>query len=123
MKREGIMSKKYSFYLSVALIIAVLAANMGFVAEKEVLVASAAEQERALEVGEVNVVPLHVTGPAEERLNLVIFGDGYTVDEMDKFRERMWTGIKTSSGVSNLSEATAMYFTCTWLKRPRKILV
>ncbi|MEH7347178.1 M64 family metallopeptidase [Bacillus sp. JJ1532] len=28
-----------------------------------------------------------VSGPAEERLNLFILGDGYTSEEMDKFRE------------------------------------
>ncbi|MFS0862362.1 M64 family metallopeptidase [Fredinandcohnia sp. 179-A 10B2 NHS] len=38
-----------------------------------------------LAVGDVNIVPLQVTGPADQRLNLIIFGDGYTVDEMDKF--------------------------------------
>ncbi|WP_340084141.1 M64 family metallopeptidase [Siminovitchia sp. FSL H7-0308] len=40
-----------------------------------------------LEVGDVNIVPLQVTGPASERLNLIILGDGYTADEMDKFHE------------------------------------
>lgn len=35
----------------------------------------------------IKVVPLQVTGPAEDRLNLIIFGDGYTAEEMDKFRE------------------------------------
>lgn len=40
-----------------------------------------------LKVGDVNVIPLQVSGPAEERLNLIIFGDGYTADEMDKFHE------------------------------------
>ena len=32
------------------------------------------------------VVPLQVTGPPTERLNLLIFGDGYTAAEMPKFR-------------------------------------
>src|SRR5687768_8513785 len=32
------------------------------------------------------IVPLQVTGPATERLNLLIFGDGYTAAEMPKFR-------------------------------------
>jgi hypothetical protein len=32
------------------------------------------------------VVPLQVTGPPGERLNLLVFGDGYTAAEMPKFR-------------------------------------
>ena len=32
------------------------------------------------------VVPLQVTGPPTERLNLLVFGDGYTAAEMPKFR-------------------------------------
>src|SRR5690625_539295 len=42
--------------------------------------------KKDIELGDVNVVPLQVTGPAKDRLNLIIFGDGYTADEMDKFR-------------------------------------
>src|SRR5690625_1038882 len=42
--------------------------------------------KKNIELGDVNVVPLQVTGPAKDRLNLIIFGDGYTADEMDKFR-------------------------------------
>jgi hypothetical protein len=80
------MLKKYSFYLSIVFVIGILIADMGFVAEGGATT-SAAEQDRKLEVGDVNIIPLQVTGPAEERLNLIIFGDGYTVDEMDKFRE------------------------------------
>jgi len=44
-------------------------------------------EENNLKAGDVNVVPLQETGPADERLNLIIFGDGYTADEMDKFHE------------------------------------
>ena len=61
--------------------------DMGFVAEIRGQTASAAEQEQKIKVGDVNIVPLQVTGPADERLNLVIFGDGYTADEMDKFHK------------------------------------
>lgn len=32
------------------------------------------------------VVPLQVTGPANERLNLLVLGDGYTAEEMPRFR-------------------------------------
>src|SRR3954468_20941931 len=35
------------------------------------------------------IVPLQVTGPASERLNLVILGDGYTAAEMQKFRDQV----------------------------------
>jgi len=36
-------------------------------------------------VGSATVVPLQVTGPASNRFDLVIVGDGYTADEQDKF--------------------------------------
>jgi hypothetical protein len=35
------------------------------------------------------IVPLQVTGPTSERLNLVILGDGYTAAEMQKFRDQV----------------------------------
>jgi IgA peptidase M64 len=35
------------------------------------------------------VVPLQVTGPPQQRLNLVVLGDGYTAAEMPKFREQV----------------------------------
>src|SRR5262245_35515982 len=38
------------------------------------------------EPGTATVVPIQVTGPPAERLNLVIMGDGYQFGEMDKFR-------------------------------------
>ena len=38
-----------------------------------------------LEVGEANLVPLQVTGTARLYVYLMILGDGYTADEMDKF--------------------------------------
>src|SRR3954447_10454574 len=36
-------------------------------------------------VGSATVVPIQVTGPAANRFNLVIAGDGYTESEQDKF--------------------------------------
>lgn len=39
------------------------------------------------DVGSATVVPLQVTGPPEERLNLIILGDGYTAEEMQQFRD------------------------------------
>ena len=40
----------------------------------------------AQEPGSATVVPLQITGPPSERLNLVIMGDGYQADELDEFR-------------------------------------
>ena len=40
----------------------------------------------AQEPGSATVVPIQVTGPPSERLNLVIMSDGYQADEIDKFR-------------------------------------
>ena len=40
----------------------------------------------AQEPGSATVVPIQVTGPPSERLNLVIMSDGYQADELDKFR-------------------------------------
>ena len=40
----------------------------------------------AQEVGSATVVPLQITGPPSERLNLVIMGDGYQAAELDDFR-------------------------------------
>ncbi|MEO3930428.1 M64 family metallopeptidase [Micromonosporaceae bacterium B7E4] len=37
------------------------------------------------EVGSARLVPLQVTGPASERLNLILLGDGYTAAELPKF--------------------------------------
>ncbi|SDJ56952.1 IgA Peptidase M64 [Nonomuraea maritima] len=39
------------------------------------------------DVGSATVVPVQVTGPPEERLNLIILGDGYTAEEMQQFRD------------------------------------
>ena len=41
----------------------------------------------AQEVGDVTVVPIQVTGPASERLNLVILCDGYQAHEMQQCRD------------------------------------
>ena len=47
---------------------------------------SAAPTAAAQEVGSATVVPLQITGPPGERLNLVVMGDGYQADELDEFR-------------------------------------
>jgi hypothetical protein len=41
------------------------------------------------EVGSARLVPWQITGPASERLNLVLLGDGYTAAELPKFREQV----------------------------------
>src|ERR1700755_132891 len=40
-------------------------------------------------VGSATVVPIQVTGPAANRFNLVIAGDGYTASEQDKFMQQV----------------------------------
>ena len=37
--------------------------------------------------GDATVVPLQITGPPADRLNLVVMGDGYTASQMQKFRD------------------------------------
>lgn len=79
------MSKKWlSLLSSIIFSIALLISGTGFTIKD-----AKAEQPDAatadLQVGDVRVVPLQVTGPAKDRLNLIIFGDGYTASEMDKF--------------------------------------
>jgi hypothetical protein len=44
------------------------------------------ERVSAQELPPNRVVPLQVTGPADQRLNLLVFGDGYTAEEMPQFR-------------------------------------
>ncbi len=39
--------------------------------------------------GSATVVPIQVTGPPDQRLNLLILGDGYTAGEMQKFRDQV----------------------------------
>jgi hypothetical protein len=41
------------------------------------------------QVGSATVVPLQVTGPPQQRLNLVVLGDGYTAADMPKFRAQV----------------------------------
>ncbi len=48
-----------------------------------------ATQVQAAAPGDATVVPLQVTGPPSERLNLVVLGDGYTAADMPKFREQV----------------------------------
>ena len=50
---------------------------------------AAAQGDAEPVVGSATLVPIQVTGPAEQRLNLVVLGDGYTAAEMDKFREQV----------------------------------
>lgn len=44
---------------------------------------------QTLEAGDVTVVPLQITGPPQDRLNLVVLGDGYTAEELPEFREQV----------------------------------
>jgi hypothetical protein len=54
-----------------------------------VAAAPARAQIPATGVGSATVVPVQVTGPAANRFNLVIAGDGYTEAEQDKFMQQV----------------------------------
>ena len=58
-----------------AVLIALRAVGLLVLAVESVPEASAAP-------GDATVVPLQITGPPAERLNLVVMGDGYTASEM-----------------------------------------
>lgn len=61
-------------------------------------VAISAEQPASAEqVASVAVIPLHVSGPSENRFDIVILGDGYTTGELDLFHQHAaekWEVIK-----------------------------
>ena len=57
------------------------------IAAAGVIAALAPGTARAQEVGSATVVPIQITGPPSERLNLVILGDGYTASEQQAFRD------------------------------------
>ena len=80
-KKNSFLTKMFTIVFLIP-ILALSAEKIGMIQTLSVL-----GDEKKQEVGDVNIVPLQVTGPAEDRLNLIIFGDGYTADEMDKFRE------------------------------------
>ncbi|WP_163971883.1 M64 family metallopeptidase [Oceanobacillus halotolerans] len=80
------MFKRRAGIISSLLVLTLLFSNLGFIESNLGIQEASTVSGEELEVGDVNIVPLQVTGPADERLNLVIFGDGYTPDEMDKFR-------------------------------------
>src|SRR5262245_20725108 len=49
------------------------------------VLAAGAPSPAHTEVGTVTVIPFEVTGPPTQRLNMVVFGDGYLEGEMAKF--------------------------------------
>ena len=57
------------------------------IAAAGVIAAVAPGAAGAQEVGSATVVPIQITGPPAERLNLVILGDGYTAGEQQEFRD------------------------------------
>lgn len=79
------MLKRKSLLSTIILSIALLISGTGFTVEDVKAQAPPASAAAELQIGDVKVVPLQVTGPAKDRLNLIIFGDGYTAKEMDKF--------------------------------------
>ena len=64
-----------------------IAAAAGVVGLMGALLTGAVPSAAVDEVGSATVVPLQVTGPPEDRLNLIILGDGYTAEEMQQFRD------------------------------------
>ena len=60
--------------------------KLAVVAAAALVAALGAPAAGAQEPGSATVVPLQITGPPDERLNLVIMGDGYQADELDEFR-------------------------------------
>ena len=51
-----------------------------------VIIASPANAEEVTPLPAPNVVPIQVTGPATDRLNLIVLGDGYQADQQSIFR-------------------------------------
>src|SRR5699024_10045156 len=80
-KKNSFLTKMFTIVFLIP-ILALSAEKIGMIQTLSVL-----GDEQKSEVEDVNIIPLQETGPAEDRLNLIIFGDGYTADEMDKFRE------------------------------------
>src|ERR1700754_4767029 len=66
--------------------LAVLAAVAGILAIGPASVASAQGPPPPLPLPEPKVVPIQVTGPPAQRLNLIILGDGYQWDQQSIFR-------------------------------------
>lgn len=59
------------------------------------------------ELAEADAFPLHVTGPSENRFDIVIIGDGYTAGQMDLFHQHAaakWDTIKTSEPFASYTE-------------------
>src|SRR6201991_4048855 len=65
--------------------LAVLAAVAGILAIGPASVASAQGPPPPLPLPEPKVVPIQVTGPPSQRLNLIILGDGYQWDQQSLF--------------------------------------
>jgi hypothetical protein len=60
--------------------------TLAVAAAMALVAAIAAPTAAAQAVGSATVVPLQITGPPAERLNLVVLGDGYQAHELDEFR-------------------------------------
>ncbi len=80
-KGDEMLRKKPNIF-TLILVLSLFVSGMVFSADDSV---KQTNESTDLQPGDVNVVPLQITGPPEERLNLILLGDGYTAGEMDKF--------------------------------------
>ncbi|MFF2447245.1 M64 family metallopeptidase [Neobacillus sp. NPDC058068] len=112
-------SALYSIVLSILLLIPLPA--IGYAANEVEKVQSSTTQivAQELQLGDVNVVPLQVTGPAKDRLNLVIFGDGYTANEMDKFQKDVERNLNVQWSVEPF-RSYRYYFNVYMVQTPSK---
>ncbi|WHY75416.1 M64 family metallopeptidase [Neobacillus sp. WH10] len=117
------MFKRHHALISIVLTFALLIPlpGMGYAANEEEKLQSQATQSagKELQVGDVNVVPLQITGPAKDRLNLVIFGDGYTANEMDKFQKDVERNLNVQWSVEPF-RSYRYYFNVYMVQTPSK---
>src|SRR5699024_9642650 len=81
-QKNSFMSKTFIIVMLLP-ILAISADKLGWYQEMSVL----GEEQKDLEVGDAKAVPLQGRGECEDRLKLVLLGDGDTADDMDKCHE------------------------------------
>ncbi|MFJ5718048.1 M64 family metallopeptidase [Neobacillus sp. NPDC093127] len=116
------MLKRKSLLKSVVLSTALLISGTGLTvtdvkAQQQNLQKTNAAAE--LKVGDVKVVPLQVTGSAKDRLNLIIFGDGYTAEEMDRFQQDVERNLNVQWSVEPF-RSYRYYFNIYMIQTPSK---
>ncbi|WP_052404740.1 M64 family metallopeptidase [Bacillus rubiinfantis] len=104
---------------SIALSLALLIPGSGFIAKDVMAEQQETKATAQLKVGDVKVVPLQVTGPAKDRLNLIILGDGYTAEEMDKFQQDVERNLNVQWSVEPF-RSYRYYFNVYMVQTPSK---